>query len=93
MGRPDPARIRTSIVERSNLGLYEHPPLHSANECILEEMGEPLGCGCSVVCVLQFLSSASFAACDSGYGSGRCGPYPVTVGVVISLKGTYTGLL
>ncbi len=44
MGRPDPERICTSIVERSNLSLrMGTSSLYAAHECLQQEVGEPLG--------------------------------------------------
>ena len=44
MGHPDPDRICTSIIERSNLSLrMGAAPVHPADECIQQKVGEPLG--------------------------------------------------
>ena len=49
MGRPDPERICTSIVERSNLSTrMSVRQIHPIDKCLLQEVEESLGC-CRVV--------------------------------------------
>ena len=70
MGRPDPERICTSIVERSNLSdPHGSPSLYTTYERLLEEVGEPLGSGRMLVHVLQLLPGSQVSsgyACDGG---------------------------
>jgi len=58
MGRPDPARICTSIVECSNLSLRMSIPRFTRLTNAFSKTGEPLGRCCAVVCVLQLLPCA-----------------------------------
>jgi transposase-like protein/IS1 family transposase len=56
MGRPDPERICTSIVERSQpQHAYERSPLHPPDERLLQKVGKLLGGDRAVVRFLQFL--------------------------------------
>ena len=74
MGNPEKSRICTSHVERQNLTYADaDPAVHSADKCLLKEVGEPLGCAVPVLRLLQFLPRASDLAryaCD-GSGAGN----------------------
>ena len=47
---------------------YERSALHSPDERLLEEMGEPLGRCCAMVCVLQFLPGSQILAGNASDG-------------------------
>jgi IS1 family transposase len=50
MGQPDPGRICTSIVERSNLSTrMSLRRFYTNDECLFKEVGEPLGRCCALV--------------------------------------------
>ena len=71
MGQPDPERICTSIVERSNLSAtHGHTTLHPTYEWLLKEVGEPLGGGDPLVHVVQLLPRSQVAPLHAGDGSG-----------------------
>lgn len=70
IGRPDPNRICTSIVERSNLSLRMGIRRFTRLTTAFSKMGEPLGSGCPVVYLLQLLPSASQLARDACYAAG-----------------------
>ena len=89
MGRPDPERICTSIVERQNLsmrmGIRRFTRLY---ERLQQEVGEPLGSGRVVVHVLQLLPGPQIASRDARDGSGNFGPRLERSGAAgTSLKG------
>jgi IS1 family transposase len=64
-GQPDPERICTSIVERSNLST------RMAVRRFLEEVGEPLGRRCAVVLLVQLRARPQIDPHDSGDGCWR----------------------
>ena len=69
MGSPDPERICTSIVERSNLSLRMGVRRFTRlTNNFLKKMGEPLGCYRSLVHVLQLLPPSSVTSHDASDG-------------------------
>jgi len=74
-----PTRPRTNLHEHRRAKQFEHAdgnaPLHSPDERLQQEMGEPLGSRCAVVHVLQFLPSPSLASCDACDGCGNQRPH------------------
>lgn len=59
-GRPDPAHISTSFAERQNLSMaHGRASLHAADECVLQEGGEPRPFGRDLLHALQLRSHAS----------------------------------
>ena len=57
-------------VAQGDRDLIEHQPIHAIDERLLEEMGEPLGGGCSVVRILQLLPSPPDVE-NNASGQGR----------------------
>src|ERR1700683_4899222 len=72
-GGSDLNHISTSYVERHNLMVRMHMPLHSADECVLKEDREPRVRGGAPLNVLQFRPPRSNAESRPRNGRWRHG--------------------
>jgi hypothetical protein len=70
MGQPDPERICTSIVNRSNLSLKMGVRRFTRlTKCLPQEVGKSRGCCDAVVRVLQFLPGLQIASPHARHAS------------------------
>jgi hypothetical protein len=70
-GNPETRHISTSYAERANLDANEHAALHSANQCVRKEAGQPQSGHRVLRHVVQLRANPSDASLDARDGSGR----------------------
>lgn len=75
-GNPDPKRICTSIVERSNLSIRMGTRRFTRlTNGLRSQVGKPVGCGCALVHVLQLLPDSQIAARDTCHAGRNHEPH------------------